>query len=352
MSVDLASAAARLADMLRRAGEAAIITHRNADLDAIASAMIVARIAESLRVKPCLEAPEGPGKQAKDALSELELAPPGPCEDRSYRLAIAVDSTNSPQLGSALKLYLTAGARVVVDHHEPGSLAEASDLAIVDPDAASTTEITVLLSRALQVQLAGELASLALLGIVSDSRKFSIAGPYTFKAAQMLVEMGGDYGRVMEFFRKSGQQAQEDLSLRIARLKAFSRLKLGRACHDILVVVTHIGSHESAVARSLISEGADVAVVVVERREGFRVSVRVSQRALTSGIQASKLASFIAEKFGGEGGGHEMAGMAHLPHNAAQGPEELVEELAERLPGKVGRICVEYRASLQEKSKS
>ncbi len=348
MRIDWASSAARLRELALKAGEVAVITHRNADLDALASGLIVSRILSHLGVEHCLEAPEGPSRQAREALKEFSLEPPPPCGDKRYGLAITVDSTNSKQLGSALRIYLSAASRAVIDHHEPGGLIESADLAVVDPSAASTSEITVMLASELRAPMEPGLASIALLGIVADSRRFTMVGDYTFEAAQRLIESGADYGRVMEFMRKSGQQAQEDLSLRIAKLKAFSRLKLGRACNDILVAVTHIGSHEASVARSLVAEGADVAVVVVERKEGYRVSIRVSQRAVASGVTASKIAAFIVDKFGGEGGGHDMAGMAHVPPAVSVTAEDLANAIAERLPGKVGRICVEYRAGAQK----
>ena len=339
-----------LAEAVSEGSRAAVITHRNADPDSMASALIMSEVLARLGAEVCLALPEGPSRTVKDAIRELGIEVPASCRsDRRADVAVAVDSANPQQLGEYLRLYLTASTRIVLDHHREGSLADSAHIRLVDPEAPSATEIAVGIALKLGVKLKPNLATLGMLGIVYDTRRFASARAETFAAMAALAEMGGDYSWVTGFMRTSISQSSEDLSLRIAKLKAFSRLRLLRACNDILVAVTHIGSHESAIARSLVSEGADVAVVTVERREGFRVSIRVSQRAVEAGVTAGRVAKFIAEKLGGEGGGHELAGMTHLPPSAADSHDELADRIAESLQGKIGRWCVEARRTANPK---
>lgn len=331
-----------------RGRRVAIVTHRNADLDAVGSALLLADALSGVASEVCVSIPEGPNKQSKRALEKLRLSYPECSLVYDYDVVIAVDAANLVQLAEYATLYARAPSRIAVDHHLEGSVHESATVRLVVPEASSTVEVVVLmLDEEGLTPKDARVATLALAGLVSDSRRFIIAGPLTFRAALRLTEWGGDYKEALELAQppRDDQGQGEDVSLRLARLKAFSRLRVGRSCHDILVAVTHIGSFESVVARSLVESGADVAVVVTERRDYFRVSVRVSRRSLDLGIMAAQLASYLAGKFGGEGGGHEATAMAQLDRRAASTAEELADMIAKSLPGKVSRLCVESRRS-------
>ncbi len=326
----------------------ALLAHRNADLDAVGSIALLYSALSRVAGGVCVYIPEGASRPARLALERLGLELPRCPEagEEAYDVAISVDAANLVQLGDAAAIYKGAAFRIAIDHHERGSVHEAADEAFVEPDASSTVEVTVFFLEALGLEPGDpRAATLAMAGLVSDSRRFLIVSRRSFAAAQRLVEWGADYRVALDLAqaaRQHGSEAEE-LGERIAKLKAFSRLRLARACSDILIAVTHIGSYESVVARSLVEEGADVAIVVTERREHFRVSVRASRRALASGVTAAGIARFIAERYGGEGGGHEAAAMAHVPVSAASSAEELAEAIARSVPGRVGRLCVEAR---------
>ena len=326
----------------------ALLAHRNADLDAVGSIALLystlSRVADSV----CVYVPEGLSRPARLALERLALELPScpEAEEGSYDVAISVDAANLVQLGDAAAIYKGASFRIAIDHHERGSIHEAADEAFVEPGASSTVEVTVFFLDTLGLEPRDpRAATIAMAGLVSDSRRFLIVGRRSFAAAQRLVDWGADYKVALDLAQAAkhpGSEA-EKLGERVARLKAFSRLRLARACKDVLIAVTHIGSYESAVARSLVEEGADVAIVVTERREYFRVSVRTSRRALASGVTAAEVARFIAERYGGEGGGHEAAAMAHVPASVATSAEELANAIARSVPGRVSRLCVEAR---------
>jgi len=325
--------AVRLADVLRQSRSVTVITHRNADPDAIGAAAVTLEIAARYVKDTCLALPEGLSKPSKQLVEYAGWSPPL-CDKPSPGTLIIVDSSNTTQLGSYAGL-LETGRIVLVDHHQPGTLVEMADLAIVDPGAASASEITLLLAYVLGVPVTGRAATVALGGIIYDSRRYATMTLTTMLASTIALSRGA---KPPEPLLKSHHQGPAEFSERYARVKAASRARVGRACKEIIVVVTHVGSFESSAARGLLDLGADVAVVVSDRGREFRASVRVSKRAQAKGIKANTIAEYLAAKYGGQGGGHPAAALAHLEPFAPT-VEEAVDDIARRLPGKVSRLC-------------
>ncbi|MCE4604690.1 MAG: DHH family phosphoesterase [Aeropyrum sp.] len=323
-----------------RLKKAAVITHRNADPDAVGAALVSRELLLNLGYDSCLYSPEGVSKLSKEILSSAGLEFKPTCERHvRYGLALVVDAANEPQISEALDIFRGAEYRAIIDHHGEGSLYRACDALLADPNAGSSSELAVIAALETGAVIPPPVASAALAGIIFDTGRFLRASMYSFKAAYELLALGGDYRLVVELGRSRPRRDRGELSLRLARLKAFSRLSVGRVCTEVLLAVTRIGSYESHVARSLVDEGADVAVAISERAQEFRASVRVSKLALDYGITARTVASMIAERFGGQGGGHDEAGMAHLPYRAARGSEELAEAVFKLLHGRLGRMC-------------
>ncbi len=274
--------------------------------------------------------PEGLSHQSKRLVEGLGLKLPG-CTEHP-ELVLVVDTANPAQLGSLQDML--SNQLILIDHHTPGLLAEKATCRIVEP-AASTTEIVASLLEEAGCSLDCGQATLGLAGIIYDTKRFLLATPRTFRATYWLASQGGNYHRALSLLSNQGPAPMPE---RMARLKAVSRLRLGRACKDILVAVTHIGSYESSVARSLVELGADVAVVLTERRDGYRASIRTSRLAEEHGVRADAVARYMAEKYGGQGGGHPGAAMAQLPF-IAPSVEEATDMVARSLPGKVARMC-------------
>lgn len=336
----------RVAERLRESKSCVIITHRNADPDAVAASMILWAACRAMGSQACIALPEGVSRPSKRVLEALGLSLPLCSGAEEAELVVVVDASNKPQLGAEAGR-LGGSKVVVVDHHEPGDIMSEADESYVVVGAASSTQLALDVARAAGTPLPFEVLSLALAGILYDTRRFSNADPPALRWASILLELGAEYARMVEALQSSRQEGLPDFSERWAKLRAAQRLRIAKFCGEYIAAVTHIGSFESSVARALIELGADVAAVATQRKDEVRVSVRVSRRALEAGVKASELASYIASKFGGRGGGHEAAGMAHIPlREAGQlDVEELVEEIARSLPGKAARLCVESRGA-------
>ena len=296
-------------------------THGNADLDALASAMLACELARAKGASSCcINVPEGPSKASRDAMERLGISFPSCINGgEGAEVTIVVDASNWSQVGGpSLPAH---GAVIIVDHHEPGSIASTSRLSYVEPGAPTCVELVTEVLAAGEVMVPSSLATLALAAIIDESGAFERSSVRTFMAAAYLLASGGDYGAAVGLVRP---QREEGIDVRLARLKAASRLSISRACGDLIVVSTHVGSYEAEVARSLLSLGADVAIVV----KGPRASIRVSRFALERGINASDLAAYLAGRLGGEGGGHRGAAALNLPQGLS---EEEVSARALRL---------------------
>lgn len=310
-----------------------IVSHANADLDAIASALLARRLLERLGAAAGFRS-EGISELSREALRllEIDLGEAGEAE-----ACLVVDASNRAQLGAAWEACSSTGLIALIDHHARGSLAEAASAAFIDGSAGSTAEILVEAISLLGASLSGREATLAALGIASDTRMFLRPGSRTFWAMSVLQAWGCDYDLVVRTLSEKKRKRSEQLPYRMAMLKALSRLRVGKACEDLAVGATHVSSYESDASSALISLGADVVVVLADKETGYRASVRVSDRAVRRGITASAIALYLAEKMGGEGGGHERVAMAHLPGEAE--PESLTGNIFSLLQGRVGRMC-------------
>ena len=349
----MGNAGEEVAELLWRAArhvKVAVLAHRNADPDALASALLARRALVKLGAEPVILLPEGLSRASKQVLraaglEDLPLAryEGGPGSTPLVEAVVVVDASNSTQLGDLAGL-ARAKPLYLVDHHSPGDLASHAEASVVDQASPSATQLVALALEYMGVCPEAREATVGLAGIVYDTRRYSIADAGSFRASAYLISCGGDYEKALKALQAGRDQGSGlDYAERVARLKAAQRMVTSRICEELIVAVTRVGAYESSAARALVDLGADVAAVIGGKGAELRVTLRLSRRALDAGLRADELASYIAGKYGGRGGGHAAAGMAHVPAPRG-GPEELAEAIAKSLPGKAARICVERRS--------
>lgn len=319
-------------------GDVLILTHVNADPDAVASAVILASLLKRLGLsRASLAFPEGPSKVSKRVLSGLKLRvryfeePPR----QRYTSVAVVDAANSNQLGAFRRVVGGARELLLIDHHlPPGDLVQRSRYRVLAPEPA-TTLIVCGIAQAVGAQITGDLATLALTGILFDTRRFIHVTPHALQVTAQLIERGAaDYQKALSLL-----ETEEDFSERVAKLKGAAR------CHvirygDFLVAVTEIGSFEASVARALLSLGADAALVASERDGECRLSIRLSRSFhLKTGLSAGgDLASALAERLNGKGGGHAQAGTFKGRCSASEALREALQILGSALGAKARRV--------------
>ena len=294
---------------LKKEDNILVTAHVNADPDAVASAVLITELLRSLgfqRVNICF--PDQPSRLSRKLLTALvpnikyhvSRLPHDAVIDASF----IVDTSHSNHLGALWELVSHASTIIVVDHHvPPGNIADKATIKLIFKEPA-TTVITYYIIRKLATKLHSDTATLALAGILSDTRRFIHSSPLTFRAVGELLNEGADYDKALALLEEP-----VDFSERIARLKGVQRSEVVKI-NNYLVTITSIGSYEASVARALISLGADIAIVVRHEKEGFRISMRSSKTFYRdTGISISgHIIPSLKEAVKGEGGGHDTAG--------------------------------------------
>ena len=122
-----------------------------------------------------------------------------------------------------------------------------------------------------------------------------------------------------------------DRSRVIANLKAARRsehFEFG----PFILARTRVGAFEASAARNLVSMGADIALVAGEDGGSTSVTGRVSRRALDAGFHLGKFFQVLAERTGGDGGGHAGAAGFKAPMPVGAVEEQVLELAREVLP--------------------
>lgn len=285
-----------------------IVTHKNADPDALASSIgIYTLLSERFGLRMLtLGFPEGPSKLSKRALehSSIDLEYLRDWDGEYYERVVVVDTGSLEQLGSFQDVLNRKVQLVIIDHHKPSlKLHGRAEVKAVCEEATSTVEIVVRIFERLKYKPSPSLSSLMLLGLAFDTKYFQIASAQAFKTAYKLRVWGGNLIELLEAVRE-----EPEVSEKIARLKAAQRAQILKL-DDWIVALTVVGAFEASAARGLLELGADVAIVASENDK-----TRVSGRAREKFYRETKIhlgrdvMQVLEAKLGGSGGGHAVAG--------------------------------------------
>lgn len=294
-------ALAKYINSLSRDTQILVLTHINPDPDAVASVFLIKKILDTYGLNATILFPDAPSRVSKRILEKLDIDWTTTVEvHRPYALVIC-DTSSSVLLGKNKNLLNNSEKTLVIDHHFPcGDLCEKAEFRIVLREP-STTAIIADIARKSNITLGEKLSTLALCGILYDTRRFAISSPSTFKTSAWLMEQGGDYNMALSLLTEKIQYSEK-----IARFKGIYRSSIVEVC-GYIIATTEVSAFEASVARTLVSIGADVAIVIGGKKEEIRVSIRASKELLEKGFSASEISKRISKSLGGQGGGHEAA---------------------------------------------
>ncbi len=282
-----------------------VITHKNADPDAIASVIALREILlKKMNANIKTFFPEGINSLSKRITESLGIDIPEQDNIEGVELFIVTDTSSSTQLGKYLE-YVTSKDIIIVDHHEGGDLSGKALLEIKTTNTSSSSEIVYILGRELGIEFDIRVLELLMAGIIFDSKRFILAKPVTFNIVAELISRGVDYPKIIKLFN-----IRPELSERIARIKASLRARHFRI-KNIIVTLTEVGAFEASVARSLVELGSDLVLVV---NQVGKNEVRLTARASQYFVEETKIhvgkdvLAKLSEYFGGSGGGHSTAG--------------------------------------------
>ncbi len=307
----------KILNELKDARKVCLITHRNADPDAVASTIAFKYFIENIEYlknkKLIIHTifPEGIELVSKNIMTSLNIDIGNFLKDANEEIdcdiQVVLDAASESQLGKYSKLL---NNYIIIDHHDVNTLIKNSKVALYDKTASSTSELISLMYMTLNLKPESHIASLLLSGIIYDTRFFRISvRPQTFNVIYWLLTCNAMYGLIVEVMTKKEIPYAE----KVARLKAALRAGL-YAINDYLLVITCIGAYESSALKTLQDAGADIAIAIARRENYVRVTIRANKRVLEgiSNSLAADLANILGNEFKGSGGGHGAAAGALL----------------------------------------
>lgn len=283
-----------------------VVTHRNADADAVAAALTLDYVLRSYGEgvsNVCV--PEGVDSTSKRILTALgfDIPSSGKCASRRV---VFVDVSTLTQVGG-----VEFSECSVVDHHVINSAVGVCGLALYDPKAGATSALVAEALMSFGFTIPRRYATLLLAGIMFDTRFLRIASSRLLRVVGWLLDAGGDIEEVSRLLTTH----EVPYSEKIAKLKSLSRMGIYTVGEDIILTVTCVGAYEASSLRAALEAGSDAAIAVAPRENSARVVIRVSSRLLRElgAPVAAELAKYLGESLGGSGGGHEAAAGAVVP---------------------------------------
>jgi len=344
--------------LVANARRAVVLTHSNADVDAVASAYGISYLLKHLGMDPervKIFVPESIALEARDLASRCREATGIDIvavrrsdtslivrEAQSVDLCIVVDTASSTQLKMLSTFVESCRDLVVIDHHASGDLVKSARtrISIVDPERSSTSEIVAELMELHGVRPISIIATALLAGIVYDTKRFLRGSSRTFLLVSKLLEYGGDYGAALSI--ASSRQREPD-SARPARIKCVLRHRgfRVRKC-DAYIAISAVGAYESVCASMLLGMGYDIAIVLTDDEvlRATRIVFRAREQALDRcGIDVYRdILRKLVDAFGGGGGGHPTAGAVVVMNRDI---DAVAKQLIDILTTMFGRDLVE-----------
>lgn len=272
-----------------------ILTHHNADIDAIASAISLKKCLNQFNVKSFIGVAESVSKAAKNIAKDYEILIDPDCKDFEY--VIIVETSVPEQLKSIKNLK----ADLIIDHHPKGKLAEKA-VCLIDEKEKSTSQLIYKIMKKLNCKFSKNTQKIIAAGIIADTAHLRLADKEVFK---ILSELDIDFSEVFKLL-----EIPQDVSEKIAILKATRRMDLYKF-NDIILAISNLASHEAAACRGILRLGADIAVVITKKKKEMRISSRAKNKILKYNLDLSEVFKEVGKFIEGSGGGHDLAGSAN-----------------------------------------
>lgn len=297
--------AAAIARKLEEAHSIAVATHVGGDGDGWGSACAVAHHFGPRDVSVALLATSAYPNRFRFLLPD-GLEPLIPDESgfqalRSAEVQLVVDVAERGRLGEFIQYY-DPERTLVIDHHSVSSSPLSAALSLVDPEAASTTELVFDVFAQGTLPLSETTARALYVGLVTDtgSFRYSNTTPYAHRVAAALIEAGADPEALFRpLFANQTLSEVETIRAALTALQVDPELGLTWTVLE-RAALRRLGAleeYEGVIDHLRHIQGTEVALLFRELEGG---TVKVSLRS--SGLVN---VAAIARRIGG--GGHEKA---------------------------------------------
>lgn len=304
-------------------GSTLILTHHNADIDAIASALSLHLGLSQLGLKSTIGVSESVSRPAKNIKTDIKIEIDPDC--KKFDNILVVETSTPEQLKSIKNLR----ADIIVDHHPSGPLAVRAKAIWIDPDKKSASQMVYEILKNLNCKIDDNLAKIILAGIISDTSHLRLADKSTLKIVIELLEKNITIEEVMNII-----QTEPDISEVIACSKAVKRAELYKS-DDFIIAFSAISSHEAASCRALQKMGFDISIVAALKKDEIRISSRGKGKILKYGIDLSEIFKEVGNIIDGNGGGHNLAGSANGKNKKAL--RKAFEYILKEISNKTGK---------------
>ncbi|HEY3377789.1 MAG TPA: DHHA1 domain-containing protein, partial [Armatimonadota bacterium] len=305
-----------------------IVSHTNADFDALASMVAAARLYPGA----VMSLPGGADRNVREFLSlhadVIALAPPQDIPLERVDHLIVVETQHAARLGRFAALVGRPGVRVsLYDHHAPQHpTVEAAESWVEGYGANTTLMLDHLRRRELAIDPLQ--ATLFALGIYEDtgSLTFSTTTPEDVEMVAWLLRQGANLDVVASFMNRSLSEKQRAVFGQLLTNAQVQRI------HGLQVLVSTADAGAGVDELALLAnklrdvESSDALVLLFQMDDAVLLVARSSDDAVN--------AAAIAQHFGG--GGHNRAASATVHHATVEAlKRELVAILAEHVQPRI-----------------
>ena len=280
-------------------GKTLIITHHNADLDAVSSMIGLHLGLKEIGIKSDMGVAESISRISKPMANDYSIKIDPDCS--KYDNIIIVDTSNSDQLKGIKNLR----ADFIIDHHIKGNLTENTKESFINERAKSASQMVFIVLDEMGFKIDKKIGKILLSGIIADTGHLKLADAETLKIVVRLLETGIELRDVIESI-----SFEPDISESIASLKAARNLDLYKS-EKLIITFSKGVSHEASSCRALLRIGADIAIVASIKKKEVRISSRAKNKILDMGLDLSVIFKEVGKIIGGNGGGHDLAGSAN-----------------------------------------
>lgn len=306
---------------INKAKDIVILTHENPDGDAIGSALAMYLTLKKINKQVDVIIPEFP-KNFEFLPGAQEVKREG--KENVYDLAISVDVTGIKRLNGFGKYFENAKAKIQIDHHEVNDMF--ADYNFVNPTSPACAQILILVIEQLGVEIDKQIGTCLLTGIITDTGGFKYEGvsAETFEFASWLLAKGVNvsdiYKRVLQMKTRANFELRKLIMERMEFLCDNKVTYTYITLEDEKKVNAMPGDTEGLVEVGRDVEGVEVSILIRERNEGYKVSLRSNNYVNVSDV---------AVPF--NGGGHSKAAGCSMYMSLEQAKNKIIEEVEKHI---------------------
>lgn len=281
-------------------GAIAVVCGKNGDMDTIGSSISLASIhpnlmACGLHMNRLSKRLVGDLSAPFRTLSEKSTSWP-----TSLAAIIVVDAAAENQTG----LELPNVPKCIIDHHSTNDWSLGEGDLMCQLDARSTTQIIFeYLEKFHANALTEPVMKFLLAGLITDTGRFKHADGHVFSVTQRILHRSNiDFQEFIENIEQDDLTSSEQGVL----LRGMQRAKIEQAGQWSLAM-TRASTQESKMANLLRGLQTDVVLITRHRNGETRLTGRAQREAVLQGVKLGSMMENVAQRLGGEGGGHDGA---------------------------------------------